>query len=181
MKANWNAGEVGDSCTVTITDEAFGEKEFGVQEACDILTAEIASISSKDAKRIAALVALNEQKDAEIVRLKGAKLNNEVLDVDRAECRMNYTEHATERLTWMLIQYGQLFSAQDNDRMELASEAVIEFVDTHVAAAYERGASEFAEDVKKNDPELRNYVDIDEHLARFLASRGTAESKGEEG
>jgi hypothetical protein len=46
MKAKWNAGEVGDSCSVTITDAVYGEKEFGVQEACDILTAEISSLTS---------------------------------------------------------------------------------------------------------------------------------------
>lgn len=88
----------------------------------------------EDAKRIAALVALNEQKDAEIARLRAVGI-----DPDEWHRRL--------------------------------------------AAAYERGAREFAEDVKTNDPELRNYVDIDEHLARFLASRGTgiAESKAEEG
>lgn len=91
---------------------------------------------SNNEARIAALVALNEQKDARIAELEG------------------------------LVTLGG---------------TALRSANAGLTAAYERGAREFAEDVKKNDPELRNYVDIDEHLARFLASRGTAESKGEEG
>ena len=46
MKAEWNPGEVGDMCTVEVTDSVFGAKEFGVQEALDVLTAEIAKLDA---------------------------------------------------------------------------------------------------------------------------------------
>lgn len=154
MKANWNAGEVGDSCTVTITDEAFGDKEFGVQEACDILTAEIASISSKDAKRIAALVALNEQKDAEIARLRE----------DLRNC----------------VKARDMAAAAAKRRGSLPKQAA------ERAAAYERGARDALRweqlSVRGGNPAHKSAADVagDTVLARFLASRGTTENKGEE-
>lgn len=202
---------------------------------------ELKNIANAQAKRIAALVALNEQKDAEIARLTNAlelagaseaakdpegaaflaerriaELEAEVARLQRigasAAAVMEDNDEELKRLRrktamefedvvdWVTCTECEnefqvipprdvirALAAAENEAERLRHEVAHPFDAEEVLGAYERGARDALRweqlSVRGGNPAHKSAADVagDTVLARFLASRGTTENKGEEG
>jgi hypothetical protein len=63
----------------------------------------------------------------------------------------------------------------------MRKDAEIAALRAQLAAARSDAVRGFVDDVKAHDPELRNYVDIDEHAARYLSSLGVPSARPDDG